>query len=211
MNDTLINIVIPMKDPAAAKQRLSQALDDRQRSRLALELFEETLYFFSNHFPQLHLLVVTDSRRIRDIADRFGHRVLLEPAADGLNSAIERATDWSLRHQFRQQLVVPADIAELDAGEIRQLLASLDGQRGVVIAEAKDLGTNALLCAPPDAIPFRFGRHSARAHQRQALKAGLPCRRLRLARLSQDIDQPQDLRHCPINPLQTDGGQARYA
>mgnify|MGYP000433104431 CR=1 FL=1 len=197
MKDSTLNVVIPMKDPADAKQRLSDALSDDQRSQLALELFEDTLHFFSSYFPHLHVLVVTASPRIRDITDRFGHSVLLEPNAAGLNTAIQRATDWSLRYQYQQQLVIPADIAELDADEIQQLLASLTDYPAVVLAEAKDQGTNALLCSPPDAIPFRFGQRSAQRHQQEAQKRAIHCRRLSLTQLSQDIDQPQDLLGYP--------------
>ncbi|WP_051559774.1 2-phospho-L-lactate guanylyltransferase [Marinobacterium jannaschii] len=194
-----INIVVPMKDPTAAKQRLRPALSDEVRSALALEMFENTLAFFSRLFADYNLLVVTDARSIRNIADRYGCSVLLEPEADGLCNAIDRATAWSLRQGYQAQLVIPADIARLNVDEVSRLINKLGENdslhQGVVIADAKDGGTNALLSCPPDAIPFCYGEDSAAAHQQQAISRGLPCQRLRLKDLSQDIDLPEDMRH----------------
>jgi len=199
-----LNIVIPMKDPAEAKQRLREALTDSERSELALSLFEATLHFFRSQFAPAHLLVVTSSSYIRDIADRYDCSVLLESEARGLNEALEQATHWSLRHRFSHQLIVPADIAQLDTEEVEQLLSSCPAGQGIALAEADDGGTNALLTTPPDAIAFRFGLQSANAHQHQAQLRGLPSQRLQLTRLSQDIDRPADLHYHPA--LQTSQG-----
>ncbi len=208
-----INIVIPMKAPAAAKQRLRPALSDEVRSALALEMFENTLAFFSRLFAEYNLLVVTDARSIRNVADRYGCSVLLEPEADGLCNAIDRATAWSLRQGYQAQLVIPADIARLNHDEISHLISKLDNgnnlDQGVVIADAKDGGTNALLSCPPDAIPFCYGEGSAAAHQQQAISRGLPCQRLRLKDLSQDIDLPDDMRHLDNGSSYTNTKQSR--
>jgi len=203
MKDSQINIVIPMKDPADAKQRLRPALADQERAELALELFENTLGFFSFRFPELHLLVVTHSPRIRDITDRYGHTVLFEPDKAGLNTALERATEWSKRHGYQQQLVLPADIASLNADEVQQLLDSK--RHGVTIVPAKDGGTNALLTSPPDAIPFCFGQDSAEQHMLASRQRDIHYQQLTLPQLSHDIDQPEDLLNYRPTRLPTEG------
>ena len=63
----------------------------------------------------------------------------------------------------------------------------------VVIARAKDLGTNALITTPPNAIEFQYGSQSALAHVQQAHINGLKVEVLDLRDLSQDIDLPKDL------------------
>lgn len=186
-------VVIPMKNPAESKQRLSPALNDRQRSELAVSMLINTLAFFRREFPALTVLVVTPSAHIAALTRGHGHQVLLESRSRGLNKAIEHATCWSLQHGFRRQLVIPADIAELSRQEIRCVLDSLPHTNGVTLVPSKDGGTNALLSSPPDAIAFRFGHNSARAHELQAQKNGLLCQQLALEKLSNDIDQPQDL------------------
>ena len=186
-------VVIPMKNPADSKQRLRPALNSQQRSELAVQMFINTLEFFRRKFPSLCVVVVTPSAHIASLTLGHQHQVLLESRPRGLNKAVEHATEWSLQRGFRRQLIIPADIAELSQQEIRHILNALPVGDGVIIAAAKDGGTNALLCSPPDAIPFCFGTASARAHQLQAEAQGYACEVLELPKLGTDIDQPEDL------------------
>ena len=78
-----LNIVIPMKAPSRAKQRLMGALTISQREALALGLYQ-TLEFFAQHYPQVNCLVVTNSLKIADIASSFGASPLIEKQAKGL-------------------------------------------------------------------------------------------------------------------------------
>jgi 2-phospho-L-lactate guanylyltransferase len=186
-------VVIPMKAPQQAKTRLIPILRHSQRESLALRLFKNTLAFFRAEFPQISLLVVTPCAQIADLTRRAGYHVLLEDQQSGLNAALRLATSWTLCKGFERQLIIPADIACLNSAEIRQLLDQQPTGPAVTLVPSGDGGTNALLCSPPDAIPFAFGKHSASRHLRAAENAGLPCQQLALIQLQQDIDQPQDL------------------
>ncbi|WP_052702314.1 2-phospho-L-lactate guanylyltransferase [Marinomonas sp. S3726] len=198
-----INLVIPMKAPAESKQRLKSALGRDQRFKLAISLFEQTLAFFHQHFNHLPILVVTSSDLIANLARRYEANVLLEEQSDGLNLALEKATQWSIEQGFASQLILPADIACLKVEEIEKLLHFEMGKQGVAIAVAKDKGTNALLCSPPDAIPFCFGFESSKAHQIEALNKSLDCHLLDLPFLGQDVDLPVDLAYlkAPLDAL----------
>jgi len=57
----------------------------------------------------------------------------------------------------------------------------------------RDGGTNALVCSPPDAMPFQFGSDSARKHLEEAAVRGMPNARLRMHAFFRDIDTPDDL------------------
>ena len=190
MSNADICVVIPMKHPVQSKMRLNRALSDEQRAALAIHLFRNTLEFFRREFPQLTLLVVTPSAWVAATARQFGCEILLETSPAGLNQALVRATRWSLRNRFSRQLIIPADIEQLKRDEVLRLLAE---PAQVVIANARDGGTNALLCTPPDAIPFCYGEQSGREHARAAARLQLSCARLTLNYLSADIDHPQDL------------------
>ena len=192
MRDKL-NIVIPIKAPSSAKQRLMSVLNMAQREALVLNLYRQTLRFFSQHYPQVNCLVVTNSAKIADIASHFGANVLIEKQPKGLNAAIEAATRWSLESGYQFQMVIPADIARLNAREIDVLLQATKAGSQVVIARAKDSGTNALITTPPNAIEFHYGRQSALAHVQQAHANQLRVEVLNLPDLSQDIDVPDDL------------------
>jgi coenzyme F420-0:L-glutamate ligase/coenzyme F420-1:gamma-L-glutamate ligase len=83
---------------------------------------------------------------------------------------------------------------------LAQLLAA--GTRAeVVIAAARDGGTNALLLSPPDAIAFRFGPGSAARHEAAARASGKSVERLLLPHLSRDLDRPEDLAEAVRRPL----------
>lgn len=187
------NIVIPVKDFASAKQRLSAVLGDPDRIRLARCLYERTLAFFARHFASYPVLVVTDSRSAAAIARRCGATALFEPAQAGLSAAAQWAADWSARHGFDRQLLVPTDIAELDDNEIRGLLEYAHPGPSVVICPARDAGTNALLTTPPGVIPFRFGARSSELHRDSARRQGIECTILDLPHLRFDVDSADDL------------------
>ncbi|WP_163577254.1 2-phospho-L-lactate guanylyltransferase [Halomonas faecis] len=186
-------IVIPVKAFGLAKSRLGDTLSPDRRSALAQRLCQRTLSFFARHFPEHDRLVVTASAAIGRLAKHHGAMVLEEPAADGLSRAAGRAAEWARRRGYAAQLLIPADIVQLDAREIRRLLAAHQVRPYAVICPASDGGTNALLTSPPDALPFRFGPRSAEAHREAALRRGLDCRVLTLPHLRFDLDTPTDL------------------
>jgi len=188
-----LNIVIPMKAPIRSKQRLTGVLTLSQRESLATMLFRETLDFFVHYYPTVNRLVVTESDQIARIASAYGASVLMEDESKGLNRAIDSATQWSLSNGYLHQMVVPADISSLDVTEIDQVLDGVLKKNQVVIALAKDSGTNALLTSPPDVIEFCYGKQSGLAHAQQAHSKALAVEVLHLAKLSQDIDVPNDL------------------
>lgn len=193
MND--INIVLPIKDPTHAKERLAPLLSPEQRRELALLLIEQTLAFFASLAPVAHRLVVTDSEWVAECAKQQGFAVLRETSADGETAAVERATRWSVEHGFRSQLVIPGDMAELDADDILRLLAQERPDPSVILCPASgDDGTNAILTTPPDAISFRFGDRSFPDYMAQARRKGMACSVLRLESLVLDLDTPDDVR-----------------
>ncbi|WP_394182737.1 2-phospho-L-lactate guanylyltransferase [Marinomonas posidonica] len=185
-------VVIPMKSPAKGKQRLSSNLPAEARESLSLSLFETTLQFFQQHFPELDVLVVSESLDVLRLAQDYQANSLFDDGERGLNGALRFACDWVKQSGYDGQLIIPSDIAMLEKSEIQALLtAGLEAQ--VVIAVAKDGGTNALFTSPPDAIEFEYGCHSAVAHQTNAQMQQLSCRSLHLTHLSLDIDQKEDL------------------
>lgn len=199
-------IVIPVKEFSQAKSRLGKTLSPHHRSTLARRLCERTLHFLEHCFPDYDRLVVTDSSAIGKLAVNYGAMVLEEPVADGLSQAARRAAAWACRKGYSAQLIIPADIVQLDEAEIRQLLETNDEEPFVVICPANDGGTNALLTSPPDAIPFRFGARSAEAHREIALRFSLTCQVLDLSNLRFDLDTPADLNDLD-SLIQQHGGQ----
>lgn len=185
-------VVIPMKSPKRSKQRLVGSLSDTARESLSLTLFENTLVFFQRHFPMLDVLVVSESLDVLALAQTYEANTLFDDGENGLNGALDFACDWVKKTGYDSMLIVPSDIAMLDPAEFVALMSAAN-DASVVIAVAKDGGTNALLTSPPDAIQFEYGCDSASAHQANALNNRLACRSLHLRNLALDIDQGDDL------------------
>lgn len=191
-------IVVPVKDFQAAKQRLSSVLSNNDREDLARWLCQRTLMFFREHFSSHHLLVVTASDDVARMAVLHGAEVLRERDSGGLSAAVQIASDWVRDKGFTSMLVMPADIACLDKAEVQTLLAHPREETSVILCPARDGGTNALLCTPPDAIPFHFGKNSSEAHDAAAKRAGVPCHWLPLQHLGLDLDTSDDLWALPL-------------
>lgn len=190
---TSVCIVIPMKDPAASKQRLRHVMSGPARQALALRLYRRTLAFFRQNFVDYTVLVVTGSGLVEQLANEHGAEVLKQPSEEGLCAAVNQAAQWSLSRGFQSQLYIPADIAWLDADEVRTVLSYAGDTPLVVLCPAGDQGTNALLTTPPNVIPFRFGWRSSRAHSLEAQRKHIPVKTLRLPNLTFDVDTPADL------------------
>lgn len=196
---------IMMKDPAEAKTRLKPALANDARESLALVLFDNTLAFLTTRHDG-PVGVVTRSQAIAARAATTGAAVIREPDGGDLNAAAELAAQWATGIGADALLVLHADIPTLAEDEFSQLLAA--GQRApVAIAQSRDGGTNALLVSPPNALPFRFGRDSADAHEAAATAVGLAVERLILPHLSRDLDRPEDLAEAIRLPASGQGAQ----
>ena len=56
-----------------------------------------------------------------------------------------------------------------------------------------DLGSNAVICSPPDAVPLRFGENSYFPHLEAARRCGIEPTVIRQPGIAMDIDHPVDL------------------
>ena len=184
-------IAIPMKSLPQAKSRLTPLLADGPRQALAYALYRRTLAFFQRHYPSHPLLVVTDSDDVTRLALEHGATVLAEPAPRGLNAAADTAARYAAQAGFASLLLVHADIPLLACDELDTLIATA-AFADVAIAESTDGGTNAMLVSPPLALPFHYGPNSADLHTQAARDRQLVVARLKLARLSRDLDTPAD-------------------
>lgn len=186
-------VAIPMKDPAASKTRLADALTAAQREKMALALFRRAQSFFSTQFPDFEQLVVTPSPRIATEASASSAVALVEERARGLSQAAQSAFSWAKKRGFDRLLIVPADIPVWLRSEVDALLD--EGRKhDVVIARAHDGGTNGLLIdlVHVDQFEFCYGPESARRHADKASTAALSSITRQWSFLSHDIDTVDD-------------------
>jgi 2-phospho-L-lactate guanylyltransferase len=197
--------LIPAKDPAIGKSRLSGRLSPTARRRLSRFAFERVLRAVRETPEVAHCLVISQSSEILALAARLGATALPEvphseqsdlPAAvdSALNAAIAQGAAEAVRHGATALLVVAGDLPLADAPSLGELVRSLHGERGLAIApDRHGTGTNVLFACPPDAIPFAFGGGSLERHRTLAEAAGLLVVLNRAPELTLDIDTPEDL------------------
>ncbi len=191
--------VVPVKDLERAKRRLAGALDPAARRGLSLAMLADVLDALDATAGLDGIAVVSRDADVMALARRRGLRVIPETGT-GLNAAVAQAAHMLSANVLSaagcaRLLVMPADLPLAGPEEIAQILAALPEAPGLtLVPDRHGVGTNALACAPPDAIAPSFGAGSFARHLEAARDAGIPATVLRLPGLGLDIDTPEDLR-----------------
>jgi 2-phospho-L-lactate guanylyltransferase len=196
--------LVPVKALAAGKSRLAGRLPPGAQERLVLAMLGDVVATL-RAVPEIGaVVVVTPDPRVAEEAAALGAEPLLRDDP-GLGAALDAGARHLAARGLGALLVVLGDVPGGSAEEVALLFEALRGLggRGVVLAPSRDGGTSALLRAPWDAIPNRFGKDSASAHREAAAAAGLPYSELPLASLAIDLDRIEDaeaLRAAPGAP-----------
>ena len=186
--------LVPAKSFARGKSRLAPALSDAARAALARELFDHVLATLRAAGLVDGVLVATDGDDVAAAARALGAAVLRDDAPGAPLSAVVDAGLAALRARgATQALVLMADLPRLRADDVRALFAALDGADVVAVRADDGTHTNALVLAPPDVLPTRFGRDdSFAAHLAAAQAAGLRVAVVANDRVAFDVDAPDD-------------------
>jgi len=186
-------ILVPVKNLANAKQRLSSVLDPEARQELAQAMCADVLETLARWQRRPAVTVVTSDPFASHLAARYGFEVVVDDVNPGETGAIEMATalcrDWGVDHT----LVIPADIPLIASFELEKIMESAPLAGAVLVPDAAGRGTNAAWRAPADLFPLRFGNDSFLPHRAAAKLTGLPCVVLELPGIALDVDRPEDL------------------
>ena len=166
-----------MKSMDLAKGRLSGVLDAAGRRALAQQMLE-------------HVLATLREAGLANVQVASA-----DNGTGDLNADVAAAARRAEQQGARELLLVMADLPYLTAADIAALIEA-GRTSDIVIAEAKDGGTNALLLRPPTVLQFAFAtaRPSAAFHADHARNAGIEPAFVRRPGLARDIDTPDDLR-----------------
>ncbi len=185
-------ILVPIKNLANAKQRLSSILSPEERVALARAMCEDVLQALSAWRGRPAVAVVTNDLFARDLAKRFDFEVIADDNS-GETAAIEMATALCNQNGATSTLVLPADIPLIEISELRQIFDQAPTSGAVLVPDAAGRGTNAAWRSPADLFPLRFGNDSFLPHLSAAKATGLPFVVLDLPGIARDIDRPEDL------------------
>jgi 2-phospho-L-lactate guanylyltransferase len=186
--------IVPVKPLRRGKSRLASVLSEEDRTKLNRKLLSHTLETLKS-IPEIgDVLVVSRDAQALSLARDHKARTLLEDGAPHLNVALERATQVAKSYMSQSVLIVPADLPQISAEDVRKMLAQ--GKKAPVIVIAPDHrneGTNALYVNPAGIIDYDFGEGSFQRHRERALDAGIDLQVCELPSLAHDVDLPEDL------------------
>lgn len=188
--------IIPVKETQGAKQRLAPALSAPLRQALALAMLEDVLEAVAGVKGLGGAIIVTVDPQAETVARRYGMATLADGAHDGHTGAVNAGVRHLVAQGRGTMLTLPGDLPLVTTAEIETLIAAHGPAPSFTIAPAHDdLGSNAILMSPSQAVPLRFGEDSFFPHLAAARAQGIePCV-VRLAGIAFDIDNPQDLHH----------------
>lgn len=184
--------LVPVKEPAQSKQRISGVLAPVEREGLVVAMLRDVLTAIRGADLFDGILVVSRAPQIAVLAREFDTAVFAESAGSDHSRAVTEANRY-LVSQFGAQssLAISGDVPRVTPCDIRQVIAA---RRSVtLVPNDGGEGTNAILNTPPNAIPFQFGGRSLERHVASSKAAGLSLSVVRNANIALDMDEPQDL------------------
>jgi 2-phospho-L-lactate guanylyltransferase len=186
---------VPVKAFTGAKSRTGSVLTPLQREVLAATMLEDVLAALVGAERLAGILVNTIDPVAASLAERYGARVVADGALDGHTGAVNGMGRVLAAEGKSALLTVPGDIPRVTSAEIDAVVSSCRPPPSFTIVPAHDeLGSNAVLCAPPFSVPLRFGDDSYFPHLMAARAQGIEPTIVRLPGIGLDIDHPADLR-----------------
>lgn len=189
--------VIPVKQLANAKQRLSGLLSADDRGLLFSAMVRDVLTAVEACSLIDQVVVVTDDLAVSELAREYGAEIRPEPEQPGLIESVTVTSEQLAMEGVATMLFLPGDVPLVSAGELELVLEGIghSDEAEFLIVPASDLGgSNCVVCSPPDCMTFGFGEDSFRRHLGIARNLGLNPMVAKLPGIGLDIDTPDDLR-----------------
>lgn len=186
--------VVPVKDLADVKQRLSPVLAVPERQQLFRAMLEDVLAALSGATGLDGVALITRDTGAQELARRYGARIIAEPANRGHTAAVTTAAELLHAEGARAMLQLPGDVPTVTADEISQVVAAHGAAPAMTIVPSRDRqGSNCVVLSPPTAMPLRFGNDSFYPHLDAARRHGLEPKVLSFPGIGLDVDTPDDL------------------
>jgi 2-phospho-L-lactate guanylyltransferase len=185
-------IVIPAQSFDRGKTRLAPVLDAAGRRKFSRETFRHVVTAARRACDTV--AVVSSSGEVLGLARRLGAIALGERKA-GLVAAAHQGLDFARGHRAGTVAVIHADLPELSARELGQLVRALSRHAGMALVPDRDRdGTNAVAVRSKRVFSYRFGPASFAKHLSEGRRRRIRTRVLTLRGISRDVDAPDQYR-----------------
>lgn len=202
-------LLIPVKTPENAKQRLAPHFSPEQRTALADALWQDFFSILTQVRSAERIYVVSAEPRVLLRARELGWETIPESTQQSESESVDFASRFCQGQGVTALLRLPVDLPLAEPSDIDSLFADVPPAPGVVIVPSRDGdGTNALLRTPPAIFPSHFGPGSFRRHLEEARQCGAQIETVRNHRLELDLDEPEDLRALALHALRDSATRA---
>jgi 2-phospho-L-lactate/phosphoenolpyruvate guanylyltransferase len=186
--------IIPVKEFDGAKHRLSSLLSPPERFVLAATMLSDMLVAVAGSRLLAGVIVVTLDPNATVLGERIGARIVTEGARDGHTGSVNAGRQILTGEGRGGMITMPGDIPAIRSAEIDAVLSAHLAAPSFTISPAHDdLGSNAVVCSPPESVPLRFGDNSYVPHLKAARRQGIEPTVIRQPGIAMDIDHPVDL------------------
>jgi 2-phospho-L-lactate guanylyltransferase len=185
-------LLLPVKEFARSKQRLSAWLSPAERAALVRAMFEDVWQTLRSECGQYPLFVISAEPVVIERCRAEEIPCLEEAEQRSHSESVAEATLWAMSFGVSSLLSLPIDTPAVTAKEIADLEELARRYAVVIVPSADGTGTNALLRTPADAIAPSFGPGSCAIHAEQAQVKGLLHLVQPVNGLADDIDTPEE-------------------
>lgn len=186
--------IIPVKETAGAKQRLSVSVPGHLREELVLTMLEDVLAAVAKARGLAGFALVTLDPKATALARRYGARILTDGARSGHTGAVAATARLLASEGVGGIMQLPGDIPAVTSEELTQVAAMhRDAPAFTIVPSHDEFGSNTVVVSPPNAVPLTFGDDSFFPHVRTARDCGIDPQVIRLPGIGRDIDTGEDL------------------
>ncbi len=183
--------IVPFKGAENAKRRLSPRLSASSRSRLALAMLNDVLDALVEAKSVDGILLTSRAKEAKSIAEKWNVELYRDKAhtlVDALTDAGERVKNGL---NATAAIIVPGDVPLITGSDVDHVLHYHADV--TIVPDSHKIGTNALVCTPPNAFPLIFDGRSYHPHIEAATRSGLQVRSVQSRAFAIDVDTAEDL------------------
>jgi len=185
--------LVPLKLLDQVKNRLATVLSTEERHGLVIAMLRDVLKALCNTRELTGVLLVSREPLIQSLVS--AHPTLhfwQEPPNCDLSASITAASNY-LKNDLGATgvMIIPADVPLITSQHVSRLLSK--HKQVTLVPDDQKLGTNCLICTPPNNIPVLYDGNSFKPHLASAQKLNLNPLTVSCDVFSLDIDTPQDL------------------